>query len=157
MFSLFKSQPTQQDLQARAKEAYEKVVGMTADTMEARSKRRGMALLCCAHLDKTFIAGAERTADWNPVRVSIRPSIGRFMLSPSWHCALAALQRLPGAEDAAHRRAGRAPRAAAAHRGAPPLHSLHTLAVVQHSQPSHHTIPPSPQPPPPRQVREGGG
>ena len=64
MFSLFKSQPTQQDLQARAKEAYEKVVGMTADTMEARSMRRGMALLCCAHLDKTFIAGAERTADW---------------------------------------------------------------------------------------------
>ena len=64
MFSLFKSQPTQQDLQARAKEAYEKVVGMTADTMEARSMRRGMALLCCTHLDKTFIAGAERTADW---------------------------------------------------------------------------------------------
>ena len=64
MFSLFKSQPTQQDLQKRAKDAYEKVVGMTADTMEARSLRRGMALLCCAHLDKTFIAGAERMADW---------------------------------------------------------------------------------------------
>ncbi len=64
MFSLFKSQPTQQDLQKRAKEAYEKVIGLTADTMEARSLRRGMALLCCAHLDKTFIAGAERTADW---------------------------------------------------------------------------------------------
>lgn len=64
MFSLFKSQPTQQDLQKRAKEAYEKVIELTADTMEARSLRRGMALLCCAHLDKTFIAGAERTADW---------------------------------------------------------------------------------------------
>lgn len=64
MFSLFKSQPTQHDLQARAREAYEKVVDMTADTMEARSIRHGMALLCCAHLDKTFIAGAERTADW---------------------------------------------------------------------------------------------
>lgn len=64
MFSLFKSPVTQQDLQKRAKEAYEKVVGLTADTMEARKVRRGMALLCCAHLDKTFIAGAERTADW---------------------------------------------------------------------------------------------
>lgn len=64
MFSLFKSPASQQDLQKRAKEAYEKVAGLTADTMEARSLRRGMALLCCAHLDKSFIAGAERTADW---------------------------------------------------------------------------------------------
>ena len=67
MFSLFKSQPTQQDLQKRAKEAYEKAIGLTADTMEARSLRRGMALLCCAHLDKTFIAGAEKTADWQQI------------------------------------------------------------------------------------------
>lgn len=64
MFSLFKSPATQQELQKRAKQAYEKVLGLTADTMEARKMRRGMALLCCAHLDKTFIAGAEKTADW---------------------------------------------------------------------------------------------
>ena len=64
MFSLFKSPVTQQDLQKRAKEAYEKVVDLTADTTEALKLRRGMALLCCAHLDKTFIAGAERTAEW---------------------------------------------------------------------------------------------
>lgn len=64
MFSLFKSPVSQQDLQKRAKEAYERVVGLTADTMEARSLRRGMSLLCCAHLDKSFISGAERTADW---------------------------------------------------------------------------------------------
>lgn len=64
MFSLFKSPVSQQDLQKRAKEAYERVVGLTADTMEARSMRRGMSLLCCAHFDKSFISGAERMADW---------------------------------------------------------------------------------------------
>jgi hypothetical protein len=64
MFSLFKSPVTQQDLQKRAKEAYERVVNLTADTPEARKMRRGMALLCCVHLDKTFIAGAQRTAEW---------------------------------------------------------------------------------------------
>lgn len=64
MFSLFKSPDTQEDLQKRAKQAYDKVVALTAETLEARSLRRGMAMLCCAHLDKTFIAGAEKTADW---------------------------------------------------------------------------------------------
>lgn len=67
MFSLFKSQPTQQDLQNKAKEAYEKIVAQTEDSREANIRRRGMALLCCAHLDKTFIAGAERTADWQQI------------------------------------------------------------------------------------------
>lgn len=64
MFSLFKSPDTPEVLQKRAKQAYDKVTALTTETLEARSLRRGMALLCAAHLDKTFIAGAERTADW---------------------------------------------------------------------------------------------
>lgn len=53
-----------QDEMKRAKAAYEKVTALTADTREAHSMRMGMGLLCKAHLDKTFIAGAEKTADW---------------------------------------------------------------------------------------------
>jgi hypothetical protein len=40
------------------------VVESSADTFEANRMRRGMAMLCCAQLDKTFISGAERMADW---------------------------------------------------------------------------------------------
>ncbi len=64
MFSLFKGPESAEVLKKRAKQAFEKVTALTADTFEANSLRRGMALLCCAHLDKTFIAGAERMADW---------------------------------------------------------------------------------------------
>lgn len=64
MFSLFKSPDTQEALQKRAKQAYDKVVALTSETLEARSLRRGMSTLCCAHLDKTFISGAEQTAEW---------------------------------------------------------------------------------------------
>ncbi len=64
MFSLFKATEAPEVLKKRAKQAFEKVTELTADTFEANSLRRGMALLCCAALDKTFIAGAERTADW---------------------------------------------------------------------------------------------
>ena len=64
MFSLFKSVESPEALKKKAKQTFDKVTALTADTFEANSLRRGLALLCCAHLDKTFIAGAERTADW---------------------------------------------------------------------------------------------
>ena len=64
MFSIFKGSESPEVLKKRAKQAYEKVVELSADTFEANRMRRGMALLCCAHLDKTFISGAERMADW---------------------------------------------------------------------------------------------
>jgi len=64
MFSIFKGPESPEVLKKRAKQAYEKVIELTADTFEANRMRRGMALLCCAHLDKTFISGAERMADW---------------------------------------------------------------------------------------------
>jgi hypothetical protein len=48
----------------RAVAAYEKVLNLASDSRDARSVRMRMGLLCRAHLDKTFIAGAEQTAVW---------------------------------------------------------------------------------------------
>lgn len=48
----------------RAVAAYEKVLSLETDSREARSVRMRMGMLCRAHLDKTFIAGAEQTAVW---------------------------------------------------------------------------------------------
>ncbi len=64
MFSLFKGVESPEALKKKAKQTFDKVTALTADTFEANSLRRGLALLSCAHLDKTFIAGAEHTADW---------------------------------------------------------------------------------------------
>lgn len=64
MFSLFTSKPPAEDKQAKAREAYEKVASLRTDSREARSARLRMGLLCRAHIDKTFIDGAEQTADW---------------------------------------------------------------------------------------------
>lgn len=61
MFSIFEDKsPEAQKKRARA--AYEKIVAMSSDSASARSLRMRMGLLCRAHLDKTFIAGAEQTA-----------------------------------------------------------------------------------------------
>ena len=64
MFSLFKGSESEDVLKKRAKQNFDKVIALDSDTFEANRMRRGLALLSCAHLDKTFIAGAERTADW---------------------------------------------------------------------------------------------
>lgn len=48
----------------RAVAAYEKVSGLKSDSHDARIVRMRMGMLCRAHLDKTFIAGAEQTALW---------------------------------------------------------------------------------------------
>ena len=48
----------------RAVAAYEKVVSLKSDSHDARIVRMRMGMLCRAHLDKTFIAGAEQTALW---------------------------------------------------------------------------------------------
>lgn len=60
----FFSKNTPADEMKRAMAAYEKVVSLETDSRDARSMRMRMGLLCCAHLDKTFIAGAEQTAVW---------------------------------------------------------------------------------------------
>jgi hypothetical protein len=58
---LFSSEPDREKELARA--AFEKVIAARmSDTRESRSARVRMGLLCRAHLDKTFINGAEQTA-----------------------------------------------------------------------------------------------
>ncbi len=61
---LFFKRSNPEDDMKRAKAAYEKAVSLTADSREARSMRMRMGLLCRAHIDKTFVAGAEQTAVW---------------------------------------------------------------------------------------------
>jgi hypothetical protein len=63
MFTFF-NRTNPEDEMKRAKAAFEKVAELKSDSREARSARMRMGLLCCAYLDKTFIAGAEQTASW---------------------------------------------------------------------------------------------
>ena len=63
MFNLF-SRNNPADEMKRAVAAFEKVTSIESDSREARSLRMRMGMLCRAHLDKTFIAGAEQTAAW---------------------------------------------------------------------------------------------
>lgn len=49
----------EEDERTRAVAAYEKAVSLTTDGHEARSLRLRMGMLCRAHLDKTFVAGAQ--------------------------------------------------------------------------------------------------
>ena len=62
MFFFNRNSP--EDEMKRAKAAYEKVISLTEDTREARSMKMRMGLMCRAHVDKTFVAGAEQTAAW---------------------------------------------------------------------------------------------
>lgn len=68
MFS-FLSKSSSVDEMKQAQALFEKVVALKTDTHEAQRTRVRMGMLCRAHLDKTFIAGAEETADWQ-VRAS---------------------------------------------------------------------------------------
>ncbi len=59
MFNIFKK--SEEDPRTLAVAAYEKTVSLTSDGHEARSMRLRMSMLCRAHLDKTFVAGAQQT------------------------------------------------------------------------------------------------
>ena len=63
MLSIF-NRNSPADEMKRAVAAYEKVLSLNTDSRDARSLRMRMGMLCRAHLDKTFIAGAEQTAAW---------------------------------------------------------------------------------------------
>ena len=63
LFSLF-DKPSPEDERNRANAAFEKVAALRSDSRDARSARVRMWLLCRAHLEKTFIYGAEQTAIW---------------------------------------------------------------------------------------------
>ena len=61
LFDIFKRHPAEEDERVKAKAAYEKVANLESDGYEARSMRLGMSMVCRAHLDKTFVAGAQQT------------------------------------------------------------------------------------------------
>jgi hypothetical protein len=63
MFS-FLSKPSPEDEMKQARALFEKVAALKSDSHEARSARLRMGMLIRAHLDKTFVAGAEQTAHW---------------------------------------------------------------------------------------------
>lgn len=63
MFSIF-NRNSPADEMKRAVAAFEKVASLDTDSRDARSLRMRMGMLCRAHLDKTFIAGAEQTEAW---------------------------------------------------------------------------------------------
>jgi hypothetical protein len=63
MMSIFGGKSRDEN-KSRAREAFEKVAGLTTDSRDARAARLRMGLLCRAHIDKTFIDGAEKTAAW---------------------------------------------------------------------------------------------
>jgi len=60
MFSLFKDEETNEKEQAQI--LFEKISASKATTRDAHSARVRMGLLSRAHLDKTFIEGAQKTA-----------------------------------------------------------------------------------------------
>ena len=63
LFSFFEKNTPEEEME-RAKAAFEKVAALRSDSRDARSARVRMWLLCRAHLEKTFIYGAEQTALW---------------------------------------------------------------------------------------------
>ncbi len=65
MLSFFKRKKSAGNLEdelRRAREAYEKVTSAEGDSDQLRGARVRMALMCRAHLDKTFVEGAQQTA-----------------------------------------------------------------------------------------------
>ena len=63
MFSIFSSKSPEDEMKS-AQALFDKVTSMKADTRDARSTRIRMGLLCRAHLDKSFVTGAEQTSSW---------------------------------------------------------------------------------------------
>lgn len=61
MFNLFKSEP---DPKQTARELYDKVLGLSKDSHDARSARLRIGMMIRAFVDKTFVDGAEKTAEW---------------------------------------------------------------------------------------------
>jgi len=59
MFNIFRK--SDENPRTVAVAAYEKTVSLTGEGHEAHSMRLRMSMLCRAHLDKTFISGAQQT------------------------------------------------------------------------------------------------
>lgn len=64
MLTFFKKQPSVSDEKEQAKALFQKIVSATSESHENRKIKLGLSLLCQAHLDSSFIAGAEQTATY---------------------------------------------------------------------------------------------
>lgn len=60
---MFSSKSADDEMES-AQALFDKVSSMKADSRDARSLRIRLGLLCRAHLDKSFVTGAEQTASW---------------------------------------------------------------------------------------------
>jgi hypothetical protein len=63
LFSLF-SQKNPEEEMRKAQALFEKIIASDSDSREGRNLRMRMGLLCRAHLDKSFVTGAEQTSAW---------------------------------------------------------------------------------------------
>lgn len=63
MFSIFSPKNLDDEMKS-AQALFEKVIASKSDSRDARSLRVRMGLLCRAHLDKSFVVGAEQMASW---------------------------------------------------------------------------------------------
>lgn len=64
MLTFFKKQPSASDEKEQAKALFQKITSATSESHEIRKIKLGLSLLCQAHLDRSFIAGAEQTASY---------------------------------------------------------------------------------------------
>jgi hypothetical protein len=62
-FSLFAQKNPEEEMR-KAQTLFEKLIASETDSPEIRNLRTRMGLLCRAHLDKSFVSGAEQTSAW---------------------------------------------------------------------------------------------
>ena len=63
LFSIFSSKNPDDEMR-KAQALFEKIISTQSDSRETRNIRVRMGLLCRAHLDKSFVTGAEQMASW---------------------------------------------------------------------------------------------
>lgn len=63
IFSIFSAKNPDDEMR-KAQALFEKIISTQSDSREIRNSRVRMGLLCRAHLDKSFVTGAEQMASW---------------------------------------------------------------------------------------------
>ena len=64
MLAFFKKQPSETEEKEQVKALFEKIVSASTESHEIRKVKLGLGMLCQAHLDSSFIAGAQQTATY---------------------------------------------------------------------------------------------
>lgn len=76
-FSLFAQKNPEEEMR-KARALFEKLIASESDSPESRNLRIRLGLLCRAHLDKSFVSGAEQTSAWQAL-ASVATSKGNDM------------------------------------------------------------------------------